>query len=390
MSSQRIRFCLSDILVGAWGKGNVAFVLLFCLLFPLPVQAHEIKPSLATVTLDPDGTYRVVVITNLEVLIAGVNGAHSNTKDAPQADQYDHLRTLSPEALEAAFRPFEERFLGNAVLRFDGVVTRPQDVMLTIPPVGDLDLPRESIIVLSGRIPAGATGMTWQWNADFGSSGIRAPAESQDIYAAWLQNGQESAVIPVEGPPVRTFWQAAWDFFMVGYTHILPKGLDHILFVVGLFLLSPSIRPLVWQITAFTVAHSVTLALGMLGLLTLSPNIVEPLIAASIVFVCIENLMTSRLHPWRPVIVFGFGLLHGLGFAGVLKEIGLGEGDFITGLIAFNLGVEAGQLSIVAACFVAVYGVMRYPWYRQAVTIPASVAIGAIATWWTVERIFFS
>jgi hydrogenase/urease accessory protein HupE len=390
MSSQRTLFRLTGTLIGAWGKGNAVLFVLLCLLCPQSVRAHEIKPSLATVTLDQDGTYRVVVITNLEVLIAGVSSAHSNTNDAPQADQYDHLRTLAPEALEAAFQPFKERFLGNAVLRFDGVVTRPETVFLNIPPVGDLDLPRESIIVLSGKIPAGATGMTWQWSADFGSSVIRAPSDSKDIYAAWLQNGQESAVIPVEGPPVRTFWRAAWDFFAVGYTHILPKGLDHILFVVGLFLLSPTVRPLLWQITAFTVAHSVTLALGMLGILTLSPKIVEPLIAASIVFVCIENLMTSRLHPWRPVIVFCFGLLHGLGFAGVLKEIGLGEGDFITGLIAFNLGVEAGQLSIVAACFVAVYGVMRYPWYRQVVTIPASLAIGAVASWWTVERIFFT
>ncbi|MDF1748784.1 MAG: HupE/UreJ family protein [Alphaproteobacteria bacterium] len=369
---------------------NAALLLLLLLLCPLPAGAHEIKPSLATVTLDDDGTYRVVIITNLEVLIAGVSGTQTNTNDAPEVDQYDHLRTLSPEELEAAFQPFKDTFLSGAVLRFDGIVTRPDDVFLNIPPVGDLDLPRESIVVLSGKIPPGATGMTWQWSADFGSSVIRAPSKTKDLYAAWLQSGTESAVIPVTGPPVRTFWDAAWDYFTVGYTHILPKGLDHILFVVGLFLLSPTVRPLLWQITAFTVAHSVTLALGMLGILTLSPKIVEPLIAASIVFVCVENLMTSRLHPWRPVVVFCFGLLHGLGFAGVLKEIGLGEGDFLTGLVAFNLGVEAGQLSIVAACFVGVFAIMHRPWYRRAVTIPASLAIGAIASWWTVERIFFT
>jgi hypothetical protein len=99
MSSQRTLFRLTGTLIGAWGKGNAVLFVLLCLLCPQSVRAHEIKPSLATVTLDQDGTYRVVVITNLEVLIAGVSSAHSNTNDAPQADQYDHLRTLAPEAL---------------------------------------------------------------------------------------------------------------------------------------------------------------------------------------------------------------------------------------------------------------------------------------------------
>jgi hydrogenase/urease accessory protein HupE len=375
-----------------WLKGNAALFALLFLLFALPAHAHEIKPTLATVSLDDDGTYRVVIITNLEFLIIGASATNSNDFKGAEAQQYSQLRSLQPDAreLEAAFQGFKERFLEGAIIRFNGVVTRPDKVTLDIPPIGDTDMPRESIVVLSGKIPPGATGMTWQWSTDFGSSVIRAPSKGKDVYAAWLQNGEESAVIPVTGPPVRTFWQSVWEYFTVGYTHILPKGLDHILFVVGLFLLSPTVRPLLWQITAFTVAHSVTLALGMLGILTLSPKIVEPLIAASIVFVCVENLLTSRLHPWRPVIVFCFGLLHGLGFAGVLKEIGLGQGDFITGLISFNLGVEVGQLSIVAICFLAVFSIMRRPWYRQAVTIPASLAIGGIAAWWTVERIFFT
>jgi hydrogenase/urease accessory protein HupE len=168
----------------------------------------------------------------------------------------------------------------------------------------------------------------------------------------------------------------------------VPKGLDHILFVVGLFLLSPRLRPLLWQVTSFTVAHSVTLALGILGLISLPAAIVEPLIAASIVYVGVENLMTDRLTRWRPAVVFGFGLLHGMGFAGVLAEIGLSEAWFVTGLVGFNLGVELGQICVVVVCFLAAgYWLRDRPWYRAAVTMPASIAVAATGAWWFVERL---
>jgi len=181
--------------------------------------------------------------------------------------------------------------------------------------------------------------------------------------------------------------QVFLDYIGIGFTHIVPKGLDHILFVVGLFLLSPRLKPLLIQITAFTVAHSVTLALAMLGVISLPASIVEPLIALSIVYIAIENLATNRLSPWRPFVVFGFGLLHGLGFAGVLTEFGLTPTHFVSGLIGFNVGVEAGQLAVVAACY-ALFGAWfsDKSWYRARVTMPMSLAIGCMAIWWVAER----
>ena len=169
----------------------------------------------------------------------------------------------------------------------------------------------------------------------------------------------------------------------------MPKGLDHILFVVGLFLLSTKLGSLLWQVTAFTLAHTVTLALGILGYVSISPAIVEPLIALSIVYVAVENIMTDKLHRWRPVIVFCFGLLHGLGFAGVLQEIGLSSTHFVTGLIAFNVGVELGQLTVIAICFLAVgFWFGSKLWYRRLITTPASIGIAVIASWWVFERVF--
>jgi len=143
----------------------------------------------------------------------------------------------------------------------------------------------------------------------------------------------------------------ATRYLNFGFEHILPKGLDHILFVLALFLLSIKFSYLLWQVTAFTIAHSITLGLSIYGYISLSSVVVEPLIAFSIVFVAFENLMTSQLNPWRPIVVFIFGLLHGLGFVGILSELGLPRGDFLTALVTFNVGVELGQLTIIGSAY---------------------------------------
>ncbi|CAN0588825.1 unnamed protein product, partial [Ectocarpus sp. 12 AP-2014] len=136
-------------------------------------------------------------------------------------------------------------------------------------------------------------------------------------------------------------------------------GLDHILFVLGLFFLSTRMGPLLWQISAFTLAHTVTLALGALGYVNIPGNIVEPIIAASIVYVAVENIVSDKLHRWRPLVIFVFGLLHGLGFASVLGEFGLPADQFIPALIGFNVGVELGQLTVIAIAFLLVFLAQR-------------------------------
>ena len=136
----------------------------------------------------------------------------------------------------------------------------------------------------------------------------------------------------------------------MGFDHILPKGLDHILFVLGLYFLSVRFGVLLWQISAFTRWPTRShWRWGPWGYVTVPATIVEPLIAASIVFVAVENIASPKLHAWRPAVVFGFGLLHGLGFASVLGELGLPQGQFIPALIGFNIGVELGQLTVIAA-----------------------------------------
>lgn len=184
---------------------------------------------------------------------------------------------------------------------------------------------------------------------------------------------------------------AAWTYFELGFTHILPLGFDHVLFVLGLFLLSPKLKTVLWQATAFTVAHSITLGLVMYGFVDPPAYLVEPIIAMSIVFVALENLVTDQLKWWRTLVIFGFGLIHGFGFAGVLGELGLPSQHFITALLTFNLGVEIGQITVILAAYLLV-GIWfsKRAWYRQRIVYPASVLIAITAFYWTIERVFFS
>ncbi|RYF12866.1 MAG: HupE/UreJ family protein [Deltaproteobacteria bacterium] len=179
-----------------------------------------------------------------------------------------------------------------------------------------------------------------------------------------------------------------WTYTKLGFTHILPLGFDHILFIISLYILEPRLRPVLWQATAFTVAHSITLGLAMYGIIRPPGSVVEPIIALSILFVALENLIIVKLSPWRLAIVFGFGLVHGLGFAGALTGLGLPQKDYFGSLISFNVGVELGQITIILLCWALVgrWAAGR-SWYRARVVIPVSVAIGLVAAYWTFERL---
>ncbi len=144
---------------------------------------------------------------------------------------------------------------------------------------------------------------------------------------------------------------AAWEYLKTGYQHILPLGIDHILFVLSLFLLSPRLKPVLWQATAFTVAHSVTLGLSMYHIINPPSHIVEPLIALSILYVSLENIISPRLKAARIGIVFLFGLVHGMGFAGALGQLGLPQNAYLLSLVMFNIGVELGQLTIIMLAY---------------------------------------
>lgn len=179
-----------------------------------------------------------------------------------------------------------------------------------------------------------------------------------------------------------------WYYFKLGVLHIVPAGLDHVLFIVSLCLLSAKLKTIIWQATAFTIAHTVTLALSMKGIIAAPGNVIEPVIALTIVFVAIENIILQELKPWRIIIVLAFGLIHGMGFASALNDIGLPPDRFASSVLFFNLGVEAGQLFIITAVFsLLILPLSKKKKYREYVVYPVSIGIALIAAWWTVERL---
>lgn len=374
---------------------------LFCVSFFISsvAKAHEIQPAIVDFTFDRNGIYQLTIQHNIEALLAEIGAVHEDTEESENSNKYDELRNLTAEKLNLEFEKFSTQFLQNMQLSFDKKVEPLQILDVSIPEVGDIELARISTLFFAGIIPENTNDVSWKWDDKFGNAVLRiSSGYNPDLYSSYLVDGDESDLVPIkidcydsQDAKGCTLKQSKWDTFKnyinVGFVHIIPKGLDHILFVVGLFLLSAQLRPLLIQVTTFTLAHTITLALGIFGIVTISASIVEPLIAASIVYVCIENIYSSKLNRWRPFIIFAFGLLHGLGFASVLGEIGLGSGSFAIGLIAFNIGVEIGQLAVIAACFLLVGIWFRNkPWYRKMITVPASIIIAIIAIYWVLER----
>lgn len=352
------------------------------------VSAHEVTPAIVNFQVQ-DQTVQLEFRLNAEALLAGVDlDGLDDTNNAPGAGDYDALRALQDDALAQMITWRFDQVLGAVIVTLDDQAVPLALENIQVQAVPTIELPRATTILTTVPLGAAQTlGLTWP--RGYGTLILRQNGVDEP-FTGTLQGGDTAGPIPLAGGNPLTGWQAFTQYIPVGFDHILPKGLDHILFVLGLFFLSTRLRPLIWQISAFTLAHTVTLAAGALGWVNVPASIVEPLIAASITFVAIENILSKGLTPWRPVVVFGFGLLHGLGFASVLGDFGLPEAQFIPALLGFNVGVELGQLTVIAIAFLAVgawFG--RKSWYRRVISVPASLIIACIGAYWVLERVFF-
>ena len=345
-------------------------------------SAHELGSIRVSVRF-ADGAYRIEAIVDREHLPPGFgDGARIDPRFLP-------IQHLTPER-EAHVAGIVAAAINGVEIAFDGEPVRP--AVELVPPEGGVSAfdASELTIRFTGPIPPGSRTFTWKNSGAPGTNmlAIRVAGE-EEASRQWVEKGAHSQpfVLKSEIVPM-TRAQVIRAYLALGYTHILPKGTDHILFVLGIFLLSTRWRPILAQVTAFTVAHTITLGLTIYGIVSLSPRIVEPLIALSIVYVAVENVVTPELRPWRVALVFAFGLLHGMGFAGVLSQLGLPRTEFLTALLCFNAGVELGQLSVILGAFLLVGLPFRNkPWYRRRVVIPGSIAIAAVGLFWFVQRV---
>lgn len=348
-------------------------------------RAHSFELTRVEATFDGAGGYAVELTADFDALALGL------PEDSPADQVVAHLESLPEGEARAREQALAELLRRRLRIRFDGEMALPESVGFPrrgerVQP-GDVPTFFGPVARLSGRVPPAARSFTWKASAAFAPVHLSVRAgDGSELATQALERGVESAPIDLTALRPPAWWRTVVIYLRLGFVHILPRGLDHILFVLGLFLLAARWRPLLWQVSAFTLAHTVTLALATFGVVALPSSIVEPLIAASIAYVALENVFTDRLFAWRPALVFLFGLLHGLGFAGVLAELGLPRGRTMSALVAFNAGVELGQLTVLAIAFAALGPWRNRPWYRRRVVVPGSLAIAALGCWWALER----
>jgi len=369
-------------------------VFLFCLLTLSTSSADVVKPALIEISAYTDGRVEIELRASIEALLTGINSKYKNTQDAPSAKEYDELRVLSAKDLKLKFLPFGKIMLENIYLKADGTNIMLEFKKVDIPEPGYTKVPRISVVRLSGKITPTAQSLLWYYPYKFGDNAVRV--RQVDLQKEkwhwsewqWLRNDQPSKPFSLTALFQKaSLFETVSSYISIGFEHIFPKGTDHILFILGLYLFSTRLKPLLWQVTMFTLAHTITLGLSMYKIISLPAAIVEPLIALSIAYVGIENIFAHKLKTHRLFLVFGFGLLHGLGFAGVLADFGMPTDSFAAALISFNIGVEFGQLFIIFLAFLLIGLCCRNKnWHRKFITLPLSSIIALIGLYWALDR----
>lgn len=364
------------------------------LLFSTAASAHVNTPVDLELSVYQDGRYEMDATGHIESILSGATSTASlGVREV--RDEYERLEAASDADLRDEFYLHQKRltrrlklFLNDkpVELKLKGLTLSghngsTEGRLGTVTYAGDIGEPIKTVnfgysrslgfVMFKYRHMNPETGQWSDWQLLSNIPGEQPANQSVDVQAAQPQS----------------LGQNILAYLYLGFTHILPKGLDHILFILGLFLLSIRWRPLLLQVTAFTLAHTLTLGLAMKDIVTAPSSLVEPLIAFSIAYIAIENIFGRNLGKIRLVIVFLFGLLHGLGFASVLTELGVPEGRFLSSLISFNVGVELGQITVLTIAFLLLgipFG--KRPWYRNRITIPLSAAIALTGLYWGIER----
>jgi len=385
-------------------RRRLALVIL--ILFQAPFAgAHTMMMTHVLVSLGQPGTADVRIDIDLTLLLGSAERYYQIVTESPSRQQED-LRGIVPQItdsfqlfagqkrLELVFRTFSAAkapkadYLDGSTSKlstFNFVAALPAGagpLKLVVPLGAQVDYP----VGYTVRIPSAHVSIT---------RGLEEGVHESEPFVSTGKTPQgpgstSKADLPRVADPDALAWPSQLALYLrLGFHHIVPEGADHILFVLGLFFLGITWRKLLSQTTVFTIAHATTLFLSTYGVFRLPSRYVEPAIALSIAFVATENVIRPKLGPGRLAIVFGFGLVHGLGFASSLSEIPFPKSDFLVALLGFNFGVDFGQLAVIACAFLAVGWFRNRPGFRQRIAIPCSLAIAAVGLFWGIQRIIY-
>lgn len=375
-------------------KFKALLIYLFATLALQTASAHQVD-SVELELLRSDGKWKLEGLLDIAYMMPESRGVPDAPplfrKDVMAAPQQEHDRII--QTAEHTMRQLLKLSYNGKELEWDIRFPNFEKEPLVLPPEEGGWALMEAIITVDQQPGPGEFVASWHDNLE---STLIVIIEEGDSYGFFpISSNMSDTLLKVSAPApgeieavATTPSQVAQaeNWIISGYQHVIPLGLDHLLFIIGLFLLAPKWKPLMVQSVLFTLAHSITLALAVFGLVTLPSLLVEILIAASIAWIGIENLLMKKLKPARLVLVFAFGLLHGLGFAGVLREKlgGLKGGEVALPLVSFNVGVELAQITVLACAFLILLPVKK--WTNQVQTV-GSVIVALAGLFWMFERI---
>jgi hypothetical protein len=353
-----------------------------------PLEAHDLERTQVTLTLERNGRFDLLVSNDPRWLLMRLEPFGS--APPPTAGSLSESeRNARLEALAPVFRDRIVLFVDGHEIRPDTVAYVPPDGR---PPVGDV--PSPASYRLRGQMPAGARVLRWFYGLVIDPYPLALHlANGRKSTEMVLGDAWSGSIDLIGQPSAASRRQEAWRYLTLGFTRVLPSGPEHVIFVLGLLLLGrTSSRAITSRLVAFVLAVTGALSLGALGLVTLPPRIVEPLVALSMALIALDGFTESSSSPsslrgtaWRHALIAACGGLHGLRLADVVsRDAGLPANEPATALLSLNLGVTGAELVVVAVGVACLLCYRERSWYRERIAIPASVAIAGASAYWTV------
>ena len=367
-------------------------LIVFLSIFSKSSISHEIKPSIADFFYD-ENYLNFKIRLNAELILSDIDASNvSNTDSSSLSQIYDEFRILNNKDLEQIFQNSWNQISSNIEIKINNVSKQTNLIKIEVEDIQNFEISRDSYVYFRVLLDKNSEQFTFNWIKKYGPIILRENNNNKledELFTEYLQSGKVSNQFSFNENNFEKKLDSFIKFFVLGVQHIIPKGLDHILFIFGLFLFSSSLRKLITQITIFTIAHSITLIFVSLSVMKINPQIVEPIIALTIVYVGLENIFKNYIKEYfRYVVILFFGLLHGLGFALVLSDIGYRSTDLFINLFSFNIGIEVAQISIVLVLYILIaLNFAKNKNYRIFFQVPSSILISSIGLYWFFERI---
>ena len=354
------------------------------------LSAHEIKPAIVEFN-KVKNQINIVLKFNAEAFLANIDASdYKETINFSNSIKYSELRLLPGEILKEKVFESRDQIINSIFIKTSKKQLNLKLVEINVLEEKNIEKVRFTKVYLKTEIKFIETPITFSAKKIFGplifKNFSNIDKNTDKPQSQWLKPGNQTSnlgILQVKNNTTNFSILGIWN----GILQIILYGFDHILFILGLFFFSHKLKPLLIQVTTFTIAYSITLIFGGLGYITISPLIIEVIIAASIIWIGFENLFRKKIKVSRLGVIFTFGLVHGFGFASMFKPKGLEGTDYYLNLLSFNIGIELGLLITLLPLIILIPLFNRLSWYRILIAMPASIIIALFGVEMFIDRI---